>query len=328
MERVSRSVQRLLESKGEDLLVDGLPYALLIGLIAWYGVLVPASFTGGQFTDALSESLVLMFAAAGQTVVLLSGGIDLSVGGVMSISNTIGAAYMGTPARALWVTIALIAFGWVPGAINGALITVFRLQPFIVTLGTWFVFDGIAFFILPTAGGSVTPGFYSVTSGSTLGINNAVLIVAALVLAGIWFLRTRIGLEIRSIGSDRRAAEISGVRTGRSALITYGVSSFCAVLAGIVLSSQNLSGDPTVGDKYLLSSIAAAVIGGTSLFGGAATVVGTLVGALVLAYLARLIFALGFQSEWGLVTSGLLLALAVAAQGLVRRVIRRKAIPL
>jgi ribose transport system permease protein len=296
---------------------------MLAVLVFWYGSLVPESLTGTELTASLNQALVLMFAAVGQTLVLLSGGIDLSVGGMIAVSNAICAAYMSTGGRSAWIAVALILLGWIPGALNGLLIVGLDLQPFIVTLGTWFIWDGIAFYILPTAGGSVAPGFASVTSGSTFGIDNTLIIVAALALFGMWFLRTRIGVETRAVGADPGAALLAGVRRGRAIVVVYSISSLCAVISGIMLSSQNLSGDPTVGDKYLLSTVAAAVIGGTSLFGGSATVVGTLAGALVLGYVGKVIFAVGLQSEWGLIFSGVLLAFAVAVQGLVRAVIGR-----
>jgi ribose transport system permease protein len=323
--RVPARLAQLVAKRQDDLLVGSVPYLMLVLFVAWYAVLDPASFTGAELSASLDGALVLMFAAVGQTIVLLSGGIDLSVGGVMAVSNTIGAAYMSSTSNSIWIAIALILLGWIPGAINGLLIVEFELQPFIVTLGTWFVFDGIAFYVLPTAGGAVAPSFGNITNGSLLGIDNPIIIVVALVIAGVWFLRTRTGLEIRALGADATSAALAGVRTKRAIIVTYSISSLCAVLSGIVLSAQNLSGDPTVGDKYLLATVAAAVIGGSSLFGGAATVVGTLAGVLVLDYVSRVIFAVGLQSEWGPISNGVLLALAVAIQGIVRGRMTRKA---
>src|SRR5205823_274539 len=128
-------------------------------------------------------------------------------------------------------------------------------------------------------GGAIDAALGSISIGHTLGIANPVLILVGVAVVGVWLLRTRIGLEIRAVGADPGAARLAGIRINRALIVTYAFSSFCAVLAGIVLSAQSLSGDPTVGDKYLLLSVAAPVIGGTSLFGGVATAAGTIVGA-------------------------------------------------
>jgi len=317
--------RRISASQKQELVIGAVPYAILVVLVVWFGYLQPASLTTEQVLLSVDLALVLMLVAVGQTIVLLSGGIDLSVAGVMSVANAIAAVYISTSDRAVWISLALVAVGWVPGAINGLLIVVFRLQPFIVTLGTWFVWAGVAFYVLPTAGDTVVdPGFASLANGATLGVDNTLWFVVGIAVVGMWLLRTRIGVEIRAFGADPIAAALAGIRTNTAIVVAYSASSLFSVIAGLLLVSQNLSGDPTVGDKYLLSSIAAAVIGGTSMFGGSATVLGTIVGALVLGYVARVTFAVGLPSEWGLIFAGLLLAFAVALQGLVRAFVGRR----
>lgn len=311
-------------SRVEELLIGVVPYLILAILIAWLGLLTPASLSGEQLSLTIDQSLVLVLVAVGQTIVLLSGGIDLSVGGVISVTSAVAATHLTSEGRVIWVSLLLLALGWLPGAINGVLIVVFDLQPFIVTLGTWFICAGVAFYVLPIAGGEIDPTMASLTNGAVLGVDNAIWIFLGVGLVGIWFLRTRIGLEIRALGADGRAARLAGIRVNRALIATYAASSMFAVAGGIVLSAQSLSGDPTIGDKFILSSVAAAVIGGTSLLGGSATVVGTMAGALVLGYVARVTFAQALPSEWGLIFTGLLLALAVAIQGIVRALVRRR----
>ena len=323
--RPARRLVRLGISRREELLIGAVPYVILVVLVAWFGYLIPASLAGAQISLSINQSLVLMLVAVGQTFVLLSGGIDLSVGGIISVTNAVATVHMATKNDVILVSVILLALGWIPGAINGALIVYFRLQPFIVTLGTWFIWGGVAFYVLPTAGGTINQSLGTISTGSTLGVDNTLWVFAVIAVAGMWILRTRAGIEIRALGSDSTSARLAGLRTDRALISAYALSSLFAVAAGLALSAQSLSGDPTVGDKYLLLSVAAPVIGGTSLFGGSATAIGTLVGSLVLGYVARVTFAVGLPSEWGLIFSGILLALAVALQGLVRAFFGRRA---
>jgi len=323
--RPRRGIGKLLAGRKQEVLIGAVPYAILAALLGLYGYLQPESLTRDQLILTMNLALVLMLAGIGQTFVLLSGGIDLSVAGVMSVANTVAAVYMSTSGRTVWVTVLVLALGWVPGAINGVLIVYFNLQPFIVTLGTWFVWAGIAFYVLPTAGSSfVHERYANFAGGSMFGVDNTLWIVVGVALFGTWFLRTRIGLEIRAVGADLTSARLAGVRTNLAIIVAYSLCSLFATMAGLILASQSLSGDPSVGDKYLLSSIAAAVVGGTSLFGGSATVVGTIVGALVLGYISRVTFAFELAPEWALIFAGSLHIGAVALQGLVRAFVGRR----
>jgi ribose transport system permease protein len=320
-----RDIGKLLAGRKQEVIIGGVPYAILAVLVGLYGYLQPDSLARDQLVLTMNLALVLMLAGVGQTFVLLSGGIDLSVAGVMSVANVVAAVHISTSGRTVWVTVLIVALGWVPGAINGLLIVYFNLQPFIVTLGTWFVWAGIAFYVLPTAGSSFVHERYAqLAGGRMLGVDNTLWIVVGVALFGMWFLRTRIGIEIRAVGADITSARLAGVRTDLAIVVAYSLCSLFATMAGLILASQSLSGDPSVGDKYLLSSIAAAVVGGTSLFGGSATVVGTIVGALVLGYISRVTFAFELAPEWALIFAGSLLIGAVALQGLVRAFVGRR----
>lgn len=308
----------------EDSILALLPYIVLVVLIVWLAVLQPKSLTLGQFSQITNIELVLILLGVGETLVVLTGGIDLSVGGVLSVTNAIAASHMATKEDAILLSIALVAFGWLPGLLNGLLVVYGELEPFIVTLATWFIWGGIAFVFLPVTGGTINGSLGWLSTGSVAGVENPLLILVLIAVFGAWFLRTRLGLEIRAVGSHRESAFQSGLRERRALLAAYALSSWWAVLAGIVLSAQTLSGDPTVGDSYILPTVAAVVIGGTSLLGGAGTIVGSAVGALVLAYVYSVTFALGLSSQWGVISSGLLLIFTVSLQLLVRIAFRRK----
>jgi ribose transport system permease protein len=313
---MSRIVGRARQIRPDDLILAVIPYVILVGLVIWLAVLEPNSFTVASTGRIIDISIVLMLAGIGQTFALLSGGIDLSIGGVISLVSAIAATRMTTAADTRVTTVVLILLGWVPGLLNGLLIVRARLQPFIVTLATWFMLDGLALVVLPSAGGTISGTFSWIGTGSFLGLGSSfwIMILAAVVAAVL--LRTRIGLQIRAVGSDADAAHQSGVPVSATLLVAYCLSSEFAVLAGLVLSFH-----PTTGDTYILGSVAVAVIGGTSLAGGRGSAIGTIVGTLILSYLLSVVFALGFASEWSLICEGALLVISLALQAGVRRVL-------
>lgn len=300
-----------------DLVLRLLPYVLLATLVGAVGVATPATMTSHQLQLTVTQAAVLGIVALGQTMVFLSGGIDLSVAGVLSLSNSLIAAYSveygGYVALAGTVCVCALV-----GAFNGLIIHRFQLQPFIVTLGTWFIAAGLALYVLPVAGGEVAGSIADLTAGDVFGVDKSVVILLGVLTISLLVVRSRTGVDIRAFGSNPTHSYLAGVDCGRVVVLTYAFSGLMAGVAGVVLSLQTLGGDPTVGPKYLLPSVAAAVVGGTSLFGGSATMVGTVVGALVLSYVGKATYAAELPSEWSLVFSGLLLAFAVGIQGTLR----------
>ena len=308
----------------EDFILGALPYLVLAILVVWLGSLVPESLTFDQATYIVGIEAVLILLGIGQTIVVWTGGIDLSIGGVLAVTNTIAATQMHTKGSMIGMCILLVAISWIPGLVNGVLIAYGKLQPFIVTLATWFIWDGIAFFVLKVAGGTIDPSLAWLGAASPLGVGTPIWLLGIVFVFALWFPKTRLGLEIRGVGSNHEAAFQTGIRTNRALILAYVLSSVFAVLAGIFLSAQTLSGDPTVGDGYILTSVAALVIGGTSLFGGRGSLVGTIAGALVLAYVYSVTFALQLASQWALVADGAILVLTVSLQLVVRLAFRRR----
>jgi ribose transport system permease protein len=246
-------------------------------------------------------------------VVILTAGIDLSVGGVLALGTTIAATHFtGTATTLLW-SVVILAIGAAAGLINGVLVGRLRLQPFIVTLATWSIFDGIALYVLPTAGGQVPGGFSGWINGSAAGIPNSIWVLIALVAVWLWFRRTRAARRIYAVGSDREAARIAGVRIVPTLMTAYVISGLCAGGAALFYVMLTASGDPTSGDGLILPSVAAVVIGGTSLRGGQGSFVGTVAGALTLTLLGDVIFAVHLPSYWTVLADGVLLIAAVLA---------------
>jgi ribose transport system permease protein len=288
-------------------------WVLTLILLFIYAGLQPGTLSTGSLGILAADTLALATLGLGQGVVILTAGIDLSVGGVLALGTTIAATHFtGTATTLLW-SVVILAIGAAAGLINGVLVGRLRLQPFIVTLATWSIFDGIALYVLPTAGGQVPGGFSGWLNGSAAGIPNSIWVLIALVAVWIWFRRTRAARRIYAVGSDREAARIAGVRIVPTLMTAYVISGLCAGGAALFYVMLTASGDPTSGDGLILPSVAAVVIGGTSLRGGQGSFVGTVAGALTLTLLGDVIFAVHLPSYWTVLADGVLLIAAVLA---------------
>lgn len=291
-----------------------IPYVVLAGLIAFMSTRQPGYVSREQYDIISGNALPLIFVAAGQTVVILAGGIDLSVGGIVSIVTAIGATQMHSSTGSMvTVAVLLVVGGFAAGAVNGVLITVFRIQPLIATLATWSIWGGLALVILPSPGGSVPTGWLDLTTRSFVGISSETWTLLLLILAWLVFLRTRSASAIKGVGSDRHAAALAGLPVRRTIISAYAISGLAAALAGLYLLSSTASGSPTIGSDYILPSIAAVGIGGARLTGGSARLSGTIAGAYILTIINDVAFSLGLPSGWSTFVVGPLLILAVLA---------------
>jgi ribose transport system permease protein len=297
---------------------------MLVVLVAVYGSMQRGVFTLDELNIDSAAAMTLLLAATGQTIVLLRGGVDLSIGGMISLGTVIAATQFGDSLGSvlLWCAM-IIAIGFGAGAINGLLITVLRLQPFLVTLATWSILSGIALLILPTDGGRLPPGWMQFGNGSFLGLSTSVWMLIVLLVFWIWFRRIRLGITIRATGSNEKSAFLSGVSLLRINVITYGLSAAFAAIAALYLTTQTGAGSPTIGKDYILPSVAAAVIGGISLFGGRGGLTGTVIGAFILTIIGNLVFVLSVSSYWQPIVSGVILLIAVLASSLAERSARR-----
>ena len=205
------------------------------------------------------------------------------------------------------------------GAVNGLLISLLRLQPFLVTLATWSILNGAAMLVLPTDGGSIPGWWVNFSYDTFLGLANPVWMLIALVLFWYWFRATRLGITIQATGSSEKSAFLSGVSVTRINIITYGLSGFFAAGAALYLTTQTSAGSPTIGKDYILPSVAAAVIGGVSLFGGRGHLLGTIIGAFILTLIGNLVFVLRVSSHWQPVLSGAILLIAVLAGSIAEK---------
>ena len=309
-------------------LVDRAPFlvacVMLAVLLAVYGSLREGVFTLDELNLDTAAAMTLLLAATGQTIVLLRGGIDLSIGGMISLGTVLAATrFGGDPAQAVLWAAGIALLGALVGAANGVLISTLRLQPFLVTLSTWSILSGIALMILPTDGGQLPDGWMAFGSATLAGIGTPVWLLVLLVLFWLWFRATPLGLAIRATGSNERSAELSGVSLTRINIATYALSGFFAARAALYLTTQTGTGSPPIGKDYILPSVAAAVIGGISLFGGRGGLIGTIVGAFILTLIGNLVFVLSVSSYWQPIVSGVILLVAVLASSLAEKSARR-----
>jgi len=270
---------------------------------------------GANFSLVVPLALVCF----GQTLVMLTRGIDLSIGGVISV----GSALMATHLNAKGWTIvpellAIVALGVVIGIVNGLVIAYTSIQPFIVTLATWSIWDGVAFGVLPVEGGKVSQTLINAASGDILGLPKSVWIVLLLLAIWRWLRATRFLDDLIAIGSDETRARLLGVRISRRKIQAYAACGLLAALASIWVTAQTQSGSPDGGDQFILASVAAVVIGGTNIFGGKGSAASSIMGAIAFLLIPILVFALNLTSFWGIFFQGLILIVAVTFNSIIQ----------
>ncbi len=290
-----------------------LSFMVLAILLAVNAAVDSHFFTGFSLLTFFTDAIPLVLVAIGQFAVILTGGIDLSVGSTVSIANTFVAMYMVQKLGSMVeVSLLMILLGIVAGMVNGIVIHYGRIQPILVTLATMSIYEGVALLILPSPGGSVPTSLTSALTGALMDIPIAVIIMAFLVVLWFWARRTRFVLHLVSIGSDESAARMNGVRVGVIKIAAYGLSGFFAALSGLYLAAQTTSGDPNIGAPLTLLSIAAVVIGGVRLSGGRGSLLGVMAGALILSILGSIMYFAGVSSYYQDLFQGLILLVAVA----------------
>ena len=301
-----------------------IPYLILISIIIATGFLQPNIINLDWMGIKTDSILPLALATVGQTLVILTGGIDLSIGGIICLTNSLEAIKMtDNPINIILFTMGVLLLGMVLGAINGLIVVKIRLQSFIATLITWSIYGGIALWVLPTDRGDVPQKFIDVLLARPIGIPVSFIIMMGLV--GWWFYlqRVTLGKYILAVGSNEKTAYLSGINVNKIKILVYSLSGLFAACAGIFRTAQVASGSPTAGNGFILVSIAAVVIGGTSLAGGKGTVIGSIIGACILKLIGDLLVFLDISSHWVTLFQGLLLIIIIATVS-ITEIIRRR----
>lgn len=288
-----------------------LPVLILIG--GAFALMSPNFLTGNNLLNIMQQASVNIVLATGMTFVILTAGIDLSVGAILGCAAVLTMMASLIPGLG-WAAVPVgLLSGLVMGLMNGALIAGFKLPPFIVTLGSFTAMRGLAY--LFASGGSITNmeiNFAWIGNNYFLGLPWLVWI--ALIVVGVsWVLlnRTVLGLHIYAVGGNPEAARLAGLRVGRVLLIVYAISGLLSGLAGVMMSSRLFNADGKLGTGYELDAIAAVILGGTSFVGGIGTVVGTLFGALIIAVLNNGLTLMNVSFFWQLVIKGMVIVIAV-----------------
>jgi len=311
-------------------LVQGSPVLLalliLVTLMVLYIVLFDAQLgrLPGLFewTSVVNTGLPTALVAVGQSIVVLTRGIDLSVGGIVDVSNAFAATHIHAGAGSMlgW-TLVILLYGAGAGAINGALIAYARLQPILVTLATLSIWQGVALEVLPQPGGTIPTTYTNLLANP----NRPWGLVAIGAVALLWFVfrRTSLGVNVYAIGNDEYAARAHGIPVRRVKVATYALSGLLAAAGGLFLAASTTGGDPTEGNTFVLTSIAAVVLGGVSFQGGRGSALGALAGAFILTILVNVLFFANVNPLYQPFFQGLFLVIAVLLGSLLGRIIRR-----
>ncbi len=293
--------------------------AIFLALIVlWIALSIGSQyfFTYRNILNIFLQASPIAIIAAGFTVVLIAGEIDLSIGSAIGLTASVVALLIIREEMPLGVAIALaMCVGLMIGLFNGYVTVYFGMPSFVVTLATLGIAQGTA--LVLTAGRPVSgfPSWYPfIGQGKVWGEIPMAIIIAVSVYAVLFFIlsRTSLGVQIYGVGGNREAAKLAGVRVNRVLIMAFAISGLCGGLAGIVLSSRLDAGHGNFGQSNLLDAVAAVVIGGTALMGGAGSVIGTLGGVLIIATIRNGLILMGVQTFWQQVAVGTIIIIAVA----------------
>ncbi|AEI40568.1 ABC transporter permease subunit [Paenibacillus mucilaginosus] len=286
---------------------------ILVLLCVVLALFAPYFTETNNILNILKQSSITAILAAGMTMVILTGGIDLSVGATLALAGVISVmlSNAGVPAGIAMLTGA--AVGYTAGAVNGYFTAVAKLPSFVVTLGSMTYLRGIAFVIsggLPVVLQDKLFIFFG--SGSLFGIPTPIYIMAVVYIAMFFVLKyTLFGRHVYAIGGNEEAARLTGIKVERTLIHVYSISGLMAGIAGVVMAGRVISGQPNAGISFELDAIAAVILGGTSFVGGVGRIQGTIIGVLIMAVLGNGLTLLDVDYYWQLIVKGLVIVIAV-----------------
>ncbi|WP_335507889.1 ABC transporter permease [Neobacillus vireti] len=287
---------------------------IILALLIIVMTIVAPNFTdSSNILNVLKQSSITAILAAGMTVVILTGGIDLSVGSTLALSSVISVLLSNAGTPPVIAMLVGVAVGYVAGAINGFLTAVPKLPAFIVTLGSMTYLRGLAYVI--TGGYPVvlaSKQFKFIGAGEILGIPTPIYVMAIVYIIMIIVLKyTMFGRHVYAIGGNEEAAHLTGIKVTRTLINVYSISGLLAGVSGVVMAGRLFSGQPMVGIGFELDAIAAVVLGGTSFVGGRGRIQGTIIGVLIVAVLTNGMTLLNVDFYWQQVVKGIVIVIAV-----------------
>jgi len=295
-------------------------YGVLMALILASSVTSDVFPTSRNFNNLIRQAVALGIVSIGQTLVLLTAGIDLSVGSVISLTTCLTTGLIhGRGALVLPVIALVIVAALFIGFCNGVIIIKTHVSPLIVTLAMMSVVQGVVFLYTKGPVGEVPQSFSFIAWGKFGFMPFPIFILATVAVAGIILQRqTTFGRSLLAMGGNEEVARRSGIQVDRVKVVTYMICSFAAALTGIFLSSRMGQGDPLAGERYMIDSIIPALIGGTSLTGGKGGIVGTIAGIFILTIVSNILNLLNVETYWQWVVTGVIVIVAVACCGRVK----------
>jgi ribose transport system permease protein len=290
--------------------------ALFVVMFTIYVTNHPAGFTLNVVTTASNKGVLLAFVAMAQTLVVVTAGIDLSLGMIFVLTNCLASSMVaGTPLETAFGVVAVLAAGLACGMLNGLIVIYGRLQPIVTTIATGAIYFGIALLLRPVPGGEVNQDLADALTGKLFDRVPASLVVLLAVVLVIWipFRRSLTGRAAYATGSSEAAAYMSGVPIRRARFVAYSLAGLLAGIGGLFLTFFTYSGEASAanGNTYTLYSIAAVVLGGVSLFGGVGSAIGAIFGAFVFRTIGDLLFVFDLEPLWQPLFQGMVLLLAV-----------------
>ena len=307
-------------------------WLLLLVLLIWYANLIPR-FGEFQITSISKNSLPLVYLALGQAIIVIAGGIDLSLGALLLLSNAIAARFMADQSLGAVVVIALLLISLVAflNGMTGYVIRISGVPDIVVTLATSYIWSGLALWILPSPGGGTAPEFRWLFTGSESGIGGTYVLPVLMMLipaTAVFLLsrRTRLGLSMYAIGSDSNIASLAGLGVTRAKVASYALGGALAALAGLATVAITGTGDPrfSVGANATLNSVAAVVLGGIALTGGTGLVLGVVAAGMILIMLNPILSAMGINPNNAQILQGVLIAIVMMIGGLVALIRERR----
>lgn len=295
--------------------------AFLIILMVIVSLFSESFFTERNLKNLMLSAFPLLLVALGQTLVILTGGIDLSLGAIVSVTNVLCVTLMNTESSLGWIPaiFAAVAAGFVCGSFNGLVITKGRLAPIIVTLATTAIYEGIALFIMAKPGGEVHSAFRKFMTRGLEGYFPLLLFL--FVLAFVWIMtnRSAYGRVLRAIGGNEGAAYSTGVRVERVKFMAYAMAGVLSAIAGVFLSARMNSGDATVGNSFSMNAITATVVGGTAMTGAVGDPLGTVAGVFIITIINNMLNLFGVSSFYQYICQGVILIIALSLSALRKR---------
>lgn len=313
--KISQNKNKQLDLK--SLLIKYKSLVGLLLLIVVVSILSPSFLSTRNILNILRQTSVNAIIAAGMTFVILTGGIDLSVGSVLALSGAFAASLLASGQSIIVAVIAAIVVGAVVGFLNGFVIAKGKLQPFIATLATMTILRGVT--LVFTDGKPITLGsnalamaFGKIGGGTILGVPSPVVITILVFITCYYILNyTKMGRYTYALGGNEEATKLSGLNTDRIKIWVYTISGILSAVAGIIITSRLYSAQPTAGTGYELDAIAAVVLGGTKLTGGKGKISGTIIGALIIGVLSNALNILDVSSYYQMMVKGIVILIAV-----------------